>query len=82
MQAYTPSNSIFDGPVTNLLSILCILTEILSHVRVKGHKSPYDISDLAPLLVVFQVTAWHGKHGSGRVEHRTQNSFTFSFACP
>ena len=77
-----PADSIFDGPVTNLLSILCILTEILSHVHVKGQKSPYDISDLALLLVVFQVTAWHGKQGSGRVEQRTQNSFTFSFARP
>ena len=30
MPTYTPANSISDGPVTNLLSILCILIEICS----------------------------------------------------
>ena len=31
-----PADSIFDGPVTNLLSILCILIEIISHAHVGG----------------------------------------------
>ena len=33
---YTPSNSTFDGPITNLLLILCILMEVLSRARAKG----------------------------------------------
>ena len=36
MHTYTPADSVFDGPITNLLSILCILIEILSRARVKG----------------------------------------------
>ena len=39
MHAYTPVNNISDGPVTNLLSILCILIEFLSGAPVKGWKS-------------------------------------------
>ena len=34
-----PVNSIFDVPVTNLLSVLCILIEFLSHVYMKKWKS-------------------------------------------
>ena len=37
-----PVNSIFDGPITNLLSILCILIEIVSRARAKGGKSLND----------------------------------------
>ena len=29
----TPANSIFDGPITNLLSVLCILIEIRAHAK-------------------------------------------------
>ena len=36
MDTYTPANSIFDGPITNLLSILCILVEVLSRAHVKS----------------------------------------------
>ena len=36
MRIYTPANSIFDGPVTNLFSVLRILIEILSRARAKG----------------------------------------------
>ena len=38
MLTYTPANSVFDGPVTNLLSVLCILIEALSraHEKVGG----------------------------------------------
>ena len=36
---YTPANSVFDGPITNLLSILCILIEILSRAHAKEEKS-------------------------------------------
>ena len=37
-----PATSIFDGPITNLLSILCILIEIVSRARAKGGKSLND----------------------------------------
>ena len=38
MLTYTPANSIFSGPLTNLLSILCVLTEVLSLLHGKGGK--------------------------------------------
>ena len=45
MCTYTPANGIFDGPVTNLLSIVCILIEILSCARAKGaEKDPNDFT--------------------------------------
>ena len=50
---YTPANSIFDGPITNLLSILCILIEILSRAHTKGTKKALMVSNLALLLEVF-----------------------------
>ena len=37
-----PADSIFDGPITNLLSILSILIEILSCAHVKERKSQND----------------------------------------
>ena len=42
MHAYTPANSILDGPVTNLLSMLWILIEVLSRVYAKTGKSLND----------------------------------------
>ena len=36
---YTPANNIFDGPVTNLLSVLCIFIEALSRTHAKGGQS-------------------------------------------
>ena len=36
MLTYTPANSVFDGPVTNLLLVLCILIEALSRAHEKG----------------------------------------------
>ena len=35
----TPANSIFDGPITSLLSVLCILVEVLSNAQAKKGKS-------------------------------------------
>ena len=35
MNTYKLANSIFGGPVTNLLSVLCILIELLSRCHVK-----------------------------------------------
>ena len=39
MHTYTPANSVFDGPITNLLSTLCISIEILSRAHAKEEKS-------------------------------------------
>ena len=39
MYAYMPADNIFDGPITNLLSILNILIEILSCTHAKRSKS-------------------------------------------
>jgi len=35
MLTYTPKNSIFGGPITSLLSVLCTLVEVLSRAHVK-----------------------------------------------
>ena len=42
MHTYTPTNSILDGPVTNLLSILYVLIEVLSRAHAKEQKSLND----------------------------------------
>ena len=36
MHTYKLANSVFDGPITNLLSVLCILIEVLSRAHAKG----------------------------------------------
>ena len=36
MIRYTPANSILDGPITDLLSISCILIELFSRAHAKG----------------------------------------------
>ena len=35
---FLPANSIFDGPITNLFAVLCILTVIFSPAHAKGKK--------------------------------------------
>ena len=42
MHTFTPENSIFGGPITNLLSILHILIEILSRVHTKVGKTSFN----------------------------------------
>ena len=50
MHTYTPSNNVFYGPITNLLSILCIWTEVLSCAQAKGQtKSPDDFRFGTPI---------------------------------
>ena len=39
MHTYTPANSVFDGPITDLLSVLCVLVEVLSRAHAKREKS-------------------------------------------
>ena len=36
MHTYTPANSAFDGLITNLLSLLCILVEVISRAHAIG----------------------------------------------
>ena len=40
----TPANSIFDETIASLLSILCILIEVLSRAHSKGGKSLNDFN--------------------------------------
>lgn len=42
MHTYMSTNSIFDGPVTNPFSVLCILIEVPSCAQAKGWKSYND----------------------------------------
>ena len=42
MHTYMPANIIFDGPITSLLLILCILIEVLSCAHAKSEKSLND----------------------------------------
>ena len=51
-----PADNTFHDPMTNLLSTLCILIEILYPAHAKGEKA-LMISNLALLLVVFPMTA-------------------------
>ena len=39
MHTYTAGNSIFDGPITSLLSVSSILKEIISRAHAKGGRS-------------------------------------------
>ena len=65
MNPYKPKNSLFDGPVTNLLSILCILIEGLSRAHAKGGKRLNDFQ-LGTSIGCFPSDS--GKHGSERVK--------------
>ena len=38
MHTYMPADSIFHGPITSILSVLCILIEIFSPAHAKGGK--------------------------------------------
>ena len=42
MHKHTRADSLFDGPITSLLSTLCVLTEILSHGHAVEDKSMND----------------------------------------
>ena len=54
MHTYTPANSISDGPITNLLSVLCSLIDILSRVLCEtvGTSIDYFSSDRAESMAV------------------------------
>ena len=56
---YMPENSIFDCPVTNLLSVLCILIDVLSHAYVKGGRSLNDFK-FGTFIGRFPAWQWKG----------------------
>ena len=53
LRTYTPANSIFDGPIPSLLSLLYILIEIISRASAKGKKGFNDFR-LGTLIGLFQ----------------------------
>ena len=63
MHTYTPADSIFDGPVTNLLSVQSILIELFS--RAPGGK--LNDFKFGTYFCLFSEW-WRGKHGSERVK--------------
>ena len=67
MHTYTHPNCMFDGPVTNLLSILSVLIEILSRAHAVGEEA-LIVSYLALLLVVFRVPARQSMAAKGLME--------------
>ena len=64
VHTYPPPNSIFDGPITHLLSILCTLIEIMSGAHARGGEKSLMILDFYWLF----SECWLGKHGSERVK--------------
>ena len=73
MLTYMPANSVFDGPVTNLLSVLCILIEVLSRAHEKGEVGgvlgggggTLMTSNSAILLVISRMAGAASKAGKG-----------------
>ena len=58
VHAYTPANSIFEGPITSLLSILCNLTEILLRAFSGAKKQQQtNKTNNKTKNVIFQI--WH-----------------------
>ena len=67
MHTYTPVNSISDGPVTTLLSVLCVLyCEVPSRVHAKTEKSLNDFKFGTSVGRFSSDGA--GKHGSEGVK--------------
>ena len=66
-------SSRFPGPITNLLSVLCVLMKILSPASAKKKAETFMIWNFAPLQVVFRWYHWQWKGsilafwGAGRV---------------
>ena len=50
--SHTVANRIFSGPITNLLSIPCILLQFLSHANVKKRLTDFKFH---VLLVIFKM---------------------------
>ena len=71
MYTDTPANSTFDGPITILLSVLCILIEVLWRAHAKGGKGLSD----------FSFGAFIGRFQSDGAESMEEKGLTFSSAC-
>ena len=71
MHTYRPANSISDGPVINLLSILYKLLEILSGARAKGvGVEGWGLNDFEMWHFYWSFSEWRrGEHGSDRVKN-------------
>ena len=92
MHTYTLTNSMFDGPITNLLSILCILIEILSKVHAWGKKSLNGLrfgifigrfpSEGAASMVVKGLKGGGGKNIVMRTSTIARNFFLLFFDFP
>ena len=52
--AHTPANSIFSGPVTNLIGEVCVLMKSLTRANEKNTQKGLRISNFLLLLVVFK----------------------------
>ena len=61
LHPYVPENGIFHGPITTLLSALCIWIKVLS----PAHAKALMISSLALSLVIFRVTCWQAWQWKG-----------------
>ena len=66
MPTYTPANSLFDGLVTNLHSILCILIETFHMLRQRRQKNKHWRLQIWHFYWSFSEW-WCGKHGSEKV---------------
>ena len=78
MHTYMPADSIFDGPVTNLLSILCIFIELFSRGQAQGAKK--GLND-------FKFGTFIGRFQSNGAASMAVKGLIFSFksfvtACP
>ena len=49
-----PSDSIFSGPATYVLAILCVLMKVLSHASAKRKQKCISVSNFALLMVVYK----------------------------
>ena len=66
VHTYMPADSIFHGPVTNILSVLCILIELFSRARAKGGKKLNDFK-FGSFIGRFPSDGAACKNGSERV---------------
>ena len=57
--AHTLANSIFSGPRTNVISILCVLMKILSRANTKKKTKRLKVFNFRTFIACFQMTSWH-----------------------
>ena len=81
MHTYTPANSIFDGPITNLLSTLCVLMEVLFHAPAKrGEREKKSLNGFKFWRFYWSFSDWRCvKHDSERVPSKHAGSVPKAF---